>query len=117
MGGPDRPRGRAEQCGGEGLCLEEGGGVGVVSGVVRAVRERVVDGGGGGCCDGRQVSRYDLRGQRLTLPLLTQRQLDLSERETQTQSEEFWMCRRWTRERNQHQTSCCNTNAREVGTL
>lgn len=90
MGGPDRPRGRAEQCGGEGLCLEEGGGVVVVvSGVVRAVREGVVDGGGGGCRDGRQVSGYDLRGQRLTLPLLTQRQLYLSERETQTQSEEF----------------------------
>lgn len=88
MGGPDRPRGRAKQCGGEGLCLEEGGGVVVVvSGVVRAVREGVVDGGGGGCRDGRQVSGYDLRGQRLTLPLLTQRQLYLSEREKHKHSQ------------------------------
>lgn len=88
MGGPDRPRGRAEQCGGKGLCLEEGGGVVVVvSGVVRAVREGVVDGGGGGCRDGRQVSGYDLRGQRLTLPLLTQRQLYLSEREKHKHSQ------------------------------
>lgn len=88
MGGPDRPRGRAEQCGGKGLCLEEGGGVVVVvSGVVRAVREGVVDGGGGGCCDGCQVSGYDLRGQRLTLPLLTQRQLYLSEREKHKHSQ------------------------------
>ena len=88
MGGPDRPRGRAEQCGREGLCLEEGGGGGVVSGVVRAVRERVVDGGGGGCCDGRQVSGYHLRGERLTLPLLTQRQLYLSGGEKHKHSQE-----------------------------
>lgn len=76
MGGPDRPRGRAEQCSGEGLCLEEGRGRGVVSGVVRAMRERVADGCGSRChcC---QVSRYDLSGQRLTLALLTQGQLYL----------------------------------------
>lgn len=73
MGGPDRPGGRAEQCSGEGLCLEEGGGRGVGSGVVCAVCECVAD--GGGCCHCRQVSRYDLRGQRWTLALLTQGQL------------------------------------------
>lgn len=72
MGGPDRPRGRAEQCSGEGLCLEEGGGWGVVSGVVRAVWERVADGGR----DCRQVSRYDLWSQRLTRTLLPQGQFD-----------------------------------------
>lgn len=75
MGGPDRPRGRAEQCSGEGLCLEEGGGRGVVGGVVGAVCERVADGG----CHCRQVSRYDLCRQRLTLTLLPQGQLDLPE--------------------------------------
>lgn len=81
MGGPDRPGGRAEQCGGEGLCLEEGRGRGVVSGVVRAVCECVAE----GCCHCRQVSRYDLRGQRRTLALLTQGQLYLVE-EDKTQS-------------------------------
>lgn len=75
MGGPDRPRGRAEQGSREGLCLEEGRGQGVVSGVVRAVRERVAD--GGRHC--RQVSRYDLCIQRLTLVLLTHGQLYLVE--------------------------------------
>lgn len=81
MGGPDRPRGRAEQCSGEGLCLEEAGGRGVVSGEVRAVCERVADGGGGRCCHGCQMSRNDLGGQRLALPLLTKRQLYLGERD------------------------------------
>lgn len=81
MGGPDRPGGRAEQCGGEGLCLEEGRGRGVVSDMVRALRETVADGGGGGCCHCRQVSRYDLRSQRLTLALLTQGQLYLVEKD------------------------------------
>lgn len=81
MGGPDRPRGRAEQCSGEGLCLEEGRGRGVVSGLVRAVRETVADGGGCGCCHSCQMSRYDLGGQRLALPLFTQGQLYLVEKE------------------------------------
>lgn len=79
MGGPDRPRGRAEQCSGEGLCLEEGRGRGVVSDVVCAVCERVAD--GGGCCHCRQVSRYDLCSQRLTLMVLTQGQLYLIEKD------------------------------------
>lgn len=73
MGGPDRPRGRAEQCSREGLCLEEGGGRGVVRDVVRAVRERVAN----GCCHCCQVSGDDLGGQRLTLALLPQGQCDL----------------------------------------
>lgn len=79
VGGPDRPRGRAEQCSGEGLCLEEGRGRGVVSDVVCAVCERVAD--GGGCCHCRQVSRYDLCSQRLTLMVLTQGQLYLIEKD------------------------------------
>lgn len=45
VGGPDRARGRAEQCSGEGLSLEEVRGRGVVSNVISAVRERVADGG------------------------------------------------------------------------
>lgn len=45
VGGPDRTRGRAEQCSGEGLSLEEVRGRGVVSNVISAVRERVADGG------------------------------------------------------------------------
>lgn len=82
MGGPDRPWGWAEQCSREGLCLEEARGRGMISCVVRAVRERVANGGGGGgCCYSCQVSRYDLCGQRLTLALLTQGQLYLVQRD------------------------------------
>lgn len=76
MGGPDRPGGWAEQCSRQGLCLKERGGRGVISGAVRAVRERVAD-GCGGCCHCRQVSRYDLCGQRVTLALLPQNQFYL----------------------------------------
>lgn len=74
VGGPDRPGGRAKQCSGEGLCLEEGRGRAVVSGGVCAVCERVANGGGGSYC--RQVSRYNLC-QRLTLMILAQGQLYL----------------------------------------
>lgn len=45
MGGPDRPRGRAEQCSGEAPRLEEGGARAVVGDVVSAVRECVAEGG------------------------------------------------------------------------
>lgn len=78
MGGPDRPRGRAKQCSGEGLCLEQGRGRAVVSGGVCAVCERVANGSGGGYC--RQVSRYNLR-QRLTRMIFTQGQLYLREKD------------------------------------
>lgn len=77
VGGPDRPGGRAQQSGGEGLCLEEGRGRGVVGGVVAAVREGVPD--GGGCCHRRQVGGYDLCRKRLTLVVLGQGQLYLME--------------------------------------
>lgn len=79
VGGPDGPRGRAEQRSREGLCLEKGRGRGVAGCVVCAVRERAAD-GGGGCCYCCQVCRYDLRGQRLTLALLAQGQLHLVKR-------------------------------------
>lgn len=85
MGGPDRPRGRAEQCSGEGLCLKEGGAGGGVSAVVGAVRERVADGGGGCGRNCSQMSRKNLSSQRLTLTLFTQRQFNLTEEE-KTQS-------------------------------
>lgn len=77
MGGPDRPRGRAEQCSREGLCLEEGRGWVVVSGMVCAMCESVAE----GRCHCRQVSRYDLSSQRLTLALLTKGQLYLVEKD------------------------------------
>lgn len=75
VGGPDRPRARAEQCSREGLCLEQGRGWAGVSRMVCAMCERVADGGGCCCCHCCQVSRYDLCSQRLTLVLLTQGQL------------------------------------------
>lgn len=78
MGGPDRPWGWAEQCSRQGLCLKERRGRGVISGAVRAVRERVAD-GCSSCCHCRQVSRYDLCGQRVTLALLPQNQFYLVE--------------------------------------
>lgn len=78
MGGPDRPRGRAKQCSGEGLCLEEGRGRAMVSGGVCAVCERAANGGGGSYC--RQVGGYDLC-QRLTVMILAQGQLYLMEKD------------------------------------
>lgn len=77
MGGPNRPRGRAEQCSRKGLCLEEGVGCVVVRRMVRAMRERVADGGGGGCRNCGEVSRDDLSGERWTRAILTQGQFDL----------------------------------------
>lgn len=75
MSGPDRPGGWAEQSSRQGLCLEEGGG----RGVVRAVCECAAQ--SGGCCHCCQMSGYDLGGQGLALPLLSQRQLYLEEEE------------------------------------
>lgn len=86
MGGPDWPGGRAEQGSGEGLCLEEGRGGGVVRGVVRAVCERVADGGGRRCRHRRQVSGYDLGGEGLARPLLPQGQVYLEEEETRAET-------------------------------
>lgn len=83
MGGPDGPRGRPEQRRREGLRREEGGAGRRVGGVVRPVRDGAAHG------DGRrrrrhggQVSRYDLRRQRLALKLFTKGQLDLTETKT-----------------------------------
>lgn len=67
MRGPDRPGGRAEQCGGERLSLEKGGVRRWAGAVVCAVCERASDGGGNRC----QVSGKDLSRQRATLRLLS----------------------------------------------